>query len=111
MSFQSRFELPELPEDVLDGDELKIIHIDRQRKVGLVKSDNMKKSLRVTLQDWLIDGIMLFDYVKLNKSGVTGEYIVTDYYVNVEVSAAIHNSYQTNYDDMICDERGVPYGE
>ena len=84
MSFQSRFELPDLPEDVLDGDELKIIHIDRQRKVGLVKSDNMKKSLRVTLQDWVVECIELYDFVKVNKSAVTGELIVTNLYVNKE---------------------------
>ena len=84
MSFQSRFELPDLPDDILDGDELKIIHIDRQRKCGLVKSDNMKKSLRVKLQDWLIDCIELYDFVKVNKSAVTGELIVTNLYVNEE---------------------------
>jgi len=39
---------------------------------------------------------------------VTGEWIVTNYYVNVEVYGAIHNSYQDKYEDMITDEDGVP---
>ena len=41
-------------QEPLTGDELRIIHIDPIRKTGLVKSDNMKKSHPVKLQDWLI---------------------------------------------------------
>ena len=85
----------------------KIINIQRKLKKGLVKTSN-GKVFPVTLSDWLVDGVMLQDHVELEKSKVTGEWIVTNYYVNVEVYGAIHNSYQDNYDDMICDERGVP---
>ena len=72
---------PNIPEP-LTGDEMKLIHIDPIRKTGLVKSDNMKKSLVVKLQDWLIPGVQLMDYVTVEKSKVTGELWVTDYHVN-----------------------------
>ena len=92
-----------------EGDKLPvIINIQRQFKTGIVKTSTGKK-FPVKLQDWLVDGIMLHDYVELKKSKVTGEWIVTNYFINNEVYAAIHNSYQENYDDMITDEEGVPY--
>ena len=98
---------PRIDEPVT-GDELKIIHIDRRNKRGLVKADNMRFSQPVTLQDWLVDSIMLQDFVKIKKSVVTGELIVVDYFINHEVYDPIHNSYQTTFDTMITDERGVP---
>ena len=92
-----------------EGDRLPvIINIQKKFKTGIVKTPTGKK-FPVKLQDWLIDGIMLMDYVELKKSKVTGEWIVTNYFINNEVYAAIHNSYQENYNDMIVDERGVPY--
>ena len=85
-----------------------IINIQKQFKKGIVKTSTGKK-FPVTLADWLVDGIMLMDYVELKKSKVTGEWIVTNYFINNEVYNAIHNSYQENYNDMIVDEDGVPY--
>ena len=73
---------PPKVDEPLTGDELRIIHIDPIQKVGLVKSDNMKKSLAVKLQDWLIPGVMLNDYVTVEKSPVTHELWVVDYHVN-----------------------------
>ena len=92
-----------------EGDKLPvIINIQRRIKKGIVKTATGKK-FPVTLSDWLADSIMLQDYVEIKKSKVTGEWIVTNYFINSEVYSAIHNSYQENYDDMIVDERGVPY--
>ena len=92
-----------------EGDRLPvIINIQKKFKTGIVKTPTGKK-FPVKLQDWLIDGIMLMDYVELKKSKVTGEWIVTNYFINNEVYNAIHNSYQENYNDMIVDEDGVPY--
>ena len=85
-----------------------IINIQKQFKTGIVKTATGKK-FPVTLADWLVDGIMLMDYVELEKSKVTGEWIVTNYFINNEVYNAIHNLYQENYNDMIVDEDGVPY--
>ena len=85
-----------------------IINIQKKFKTGIVKTSTGKK-FPVKLQDWLVDGIMLMDYVELKKSKVTGEWIVTNYFINNEVYSAIHNSYQEKYEDMIVDERGVPY--
>ena len=110
MSFQSRFEGPDHDhvDDFADCDEMpKIINIQRKLKKGLVKNQN-GKVFPVTLQDWLADSIELLDYVELKKSPVTGEMIVTDYKINMEVYGAIHNSYQDNYDDMVTDDKGVP---
>ena len=72
---------PPKVDEPLTGDELRLIHIDPVRKTGLVKSDNMKKSHPVKLQDWLIPGIMLMDYVTVKKA-LNGDWIVTDYHVN-----------------------------
>ena len=91
-----------------EGDKLPtIINIQRKLKHGLVKLAN-GTIVHVTLQDWLLDGIELYDYVDLEKSAVTGELIVTNYYINREVVGSIHNSYQTRYEDLVTDERGVP---
>ena len=75
---------PPRVDEPLTGDELKIIHIDPILKVGLVKSDNMKYSQHVELQDWLIDGIKLLDYVTVKKT-VEGKLIVVNYHVNPEM--------------------------
>jgi len=53
--------------------------------------------------------VMLGDDVSIVKSSVTGEWLCVDYHIDTPTNYAIHNSYQTNYDDMIIDERGVPY--
>ena len=92
-----------------EGDRLPvIINIQRRIKKGIVKTTTGEK-FPVTLADWLVDSIMLQDYVEIKKSKVTGEWIVSNYFINNEVYAAIHNSYQENYDDMITDRDGVPY--
>jgi len=85
-----------------------IINIQKDIKKGLVRTSK-GKTFPVTLQDWLLDGIMLMDYVELKKSAVTGEWIVTNYYINKEVYGAIHNSYQTSLDDMMVNEDGELY--
>ena len=71
-------------EEPLTGNELKIIHLDKILKVGLVKSDNMRYSQHVELADRVIGGIQLLDYVTV-KRGVDGHLIVTDYFVNPDV--------------------------
>ena len=77
-----------------EGDNLpKIINIQRKLKKGIVQTSTGKK-FPVTLQDWLIDGIMLHDFVEINKSPVTGEWIVTNYFINTEVAEEIESSYQ-----------------
>ncbi len=76
-----------------EGDRLPmIINVQRRFKKGLVKTSK-GKVFPVTLQDWLVEGIMVYDYVELKKSHVTGEWIVTNYFVNVEVAQEIEDSY------------------
>ena len=70
--------------DTHDDKRPVIINIQRNLKTGLVKTSK-GKVFPVTLQNWLVDGIMLHDYVELKKSGVTGEWIVTNYFINNEV--------------------------
>ena len=103
MNYPSYFD-----EAIENDDIMEIIHIDRQNKKCLVKHQG--KSFICTLQDWLIDGVQRGDGAKIKKSTVTGEYIVVDYTVNTITNYIIHNSYQENVEDMICDEEGVPYG-
>lgn len=95
-------------DDIIEGNEMpKIINIQKKLKHGLVKLTN-GTIVHVSLQDWLLDGIELYDYVELKKSHVSKEWIVIDYHVNTEVAGSIHNSYQTRYEDLVTDERGVP---
>ena len=94
--------------DTNDDKRPTIINIQRNIKKGLIRT-NTGKTFPVTLADWLIDGIMLHDYVEIKKSAVTGEWIVTNYFINNEVYGAIHNSYQTTLEDMVCDEDGELY--
>ena len=58
-----------------------VINIQPEFKTGMVRTATGKK-FPVKLQDWLIEGIKLMDYVELKKSAVTGEWIVTNYFVN-----------------------------
>ena len=111
MSFQTRFEEPNYSEILaVDPDEIhQIIHLNRKDGNCLVKKGN-GKSFVCTLAHWLKESICVYDYVEVKKSPVTGEWVVTDYSVNEEIAGAIHNSYQDCYDDMVCDEDGVPYG-
>ena len=71
----------------------KIINIQRGLKKGLVKTAS-GKVFPVTLQNWLVEGIMLHDFVELRKSKVTGEWIVVDYYINRTVAEEIAETYE-----------------
>lgn len=85
-----------------------VININRRAKTCLIRKGDKGKSYPCTMANWLVDSIMLRDYVDVQYNAVSREWMVTDYHINMEVYGAIHNSYQTNYDDMITDERGVP---
>ena len=108
MSFNYRFE-PPVDDTYFEGTRMpQIINIQRKLKRGIVRTSTGKK-FHVTLATWLSDCIMLHDYVEIKKSAVTGEWIVTNYYINNEVYGAIHNSYQEDTADLMCNEDGVPY--
>ena len=111
MSFQARFDsnIDDVVPAVDPSEQFMIIHINRRDGNCLVKKGN-GKAFPCTLAHWLKDSISIYDYVDIEKSTVTGEWVVTDYFINHEVTAAIHNSYQDSYDDMVLKEDGVPYG-
>lgn len=111
MSFQTRFDgnIDDVAPAVDPTEMYQIIHLNRRDGNCLVRKGN-GKSFVCTLAHWLKDSISVHDYVDIEKSQVTGEWVVTDYFINHEVTAAIHNSYQDCYDDMVCDEGGKPYG-
>ena len=88
---------PPTDDTILEPNMPIIINIQRKYKSGIVQTATGKK-FPVTLQDWLLDGIRLYDYVDIKKSSVTGEWIVVDYHVNSEVYGSIHNSYQETLD-------------
>ena len=96
---------PPTDDTILEPNMPMIINIQRKYKSGIVQTATGKK-FPVTLQDWLLDGIKLYDYVDLKKSSVTGEWIVVDYHVNSEVYGAIHNSYQDTLDDLCYSKDG-----
>ena len=77
----------------IQGERLPMmINVQRRLKKGLVKTCT-GKVFPVTLQDWLADSIMTYDYVELKKSHVTGEWIVVNYWVNSDVAQEIEDSY------------------
>ena len=94
---------------VVEEDEWEIIHINRRDKTCLIRKGDKGKSYPCTLADWLVDGVMLRDYVDVKYNPVSHEWTVVDYRINVEVYGAIHNSYQTTIDGLMLNEEGVPY--
>ena len=103
---------PHIDEDYTEDLDWQIIHINRKDKTCLVRKGDGEKvtgrSYSCTLADWLLEGVMLGDFVTVEFNPVTRKRMVTDYRINTVLYARIHNSYQTNYDDMITDERGAP---
>ena len=83
-------------------------HIDRKNGLVWVTGKHGKFPCKVTRPS-ITDGVRLGDDVSIVKSAVTGEWLCVDYHIDTPVNYAIHNSYQTNYDDMILNEDGVPY--
>lgn len=110
MSFQARFDgnIDDVIPAVDPTQRFQVIHINRRDGNCLVRKGT-GKAFPCTIAKW-IDGMSIYDYVDIEKSNVTGEWVVTDYFINHEVTAAIHNSYQDSYDDMVLKEDGVPYG-
>ena len=85
------------PKDTTNSNECPlpvIINIQPEHKTGIIKTATGKK-FPVTLQDWLVNDIRLMDHVEIHKSHVTGEWVVTDYFVNVEFCKEIEESYLT----------------
>ena len=105
---------PHIDEDYTEDLDWQIIHINRKDKTCLVRKGNGEKltgrSYSCTIADHLLEGVMLVVFATVKYNAVSREWMVTDYRINVPLTAAIHNSYQTTFDDMILDERGVPYG-
>ena len=98
---------PPIDNTPFEDDPWIVIEINRKGKTCLIRKGK-GKSYPCTLTDWLVDSIMLHDYVDVKYSPVSREWIVTDYHVNMEVYGPIHNSYQNDYDQMVTDDKGVP---
>lgn len=107
MSFQARFDgnIDDVVPAVDPTQRFQVIHINKKDGNCLVRKGN-GKAFPCTIAKW-IDGMSVYDYVDIEKSNVTGEWVVTDYFINMEVAGAIHNSYNT--EDLVVDEDGVPY--
>jgi hypothetical protein len=99
---------PPIDNTPLEDDPWIVIHINRRDKTCLIRKGNKGPSYPCVLTDWLVDGIMLRDYVDVKYNAVSREWTVVDYHINTEVYGSIHNTYQTDYDDMITDNKGVP---
>ena len=70
-------------DDTPIGTRYVVIHINKVDKNCLVRKETGGKSFICELSDWLIDGIMLMDYVTI-KHAANGKQIVTDYHVNTD---------------------------
>jgi len=82
--------------------------IDREHNLVWVMGKHGKFPCRITKPS-IKQGVRLGDDVSIVKSSVNGEWLCVDYHVDTPINYAIHNSYQSSYEDMIVDEKGVPY--
>ena len=89
---------------------LPIVSIDRPNKTALVKSKKGTFPVKMEMESWKIEDVRLGDDAMVVKSSVSGEWLMIDYRFDNAFNYAVHNSMQTDYNDMITDERGVPYG-
>lgn len=89
--------------------KLPIVNIDRTNKMAYVESQKGKFPVKMEMDQWKINDVRLGDDAIVVKSAVTGEWLMIDYSFANAFNYAVHNSMQTSYDDMIVDERGVPY--
>ena len=88
---------------------LPIVYIDRENRTALVQGKKNTFPVHMEMKDWQIECVRLGDDAIVTKSTVTGEWVMIDYRFDNAFNYAVHNSMQTRYDEMICDERGVPY--
>jgi len=86
-----------------------IHHIDRQSSIVHVKSKS-GKIFPAKMNELCKESMMYGDEAIVVKSAVSGEWLCIDYNISTPTNYAIHNSYQTDFDDMILNEDGVPYG-
>lgn len=86
---------------------LPVIRIDRKNNKVYVKSSKGEFPCKIT-NPIVKECILLGDDAIVVKSAVSGEWLCVDYKIDTHTNYAIHNSYQTN-NEMILDERGVPY--
>ena len=82
--------------------------IDRENNLVWVQGRNGKFPCKI-VAPIVRECAQLGDDVSIVKSAVTGEWLCIDYHIDTPTNWHIHNTYQTNYDDMIVDEKGVPY--
>lgn len=75
---------PPKDDTVLEPNMPVIINIQKGIGKGIIRTCTGKK-FPVTIKSSLLEGIQLMDYVTIRKSKVTGEWIVTDYFVNSEI--------------------------
>ena len=85
--------------------KLPIVNIDRKNRTCMVDSRKGRFPVHMTRN---FDCMVGHDAI-VTKSAVTGEWLMIDYSFNNAFNYAVHNSMQTNIDDMITDEDGVPY--
>jgi carbamoylphosphate synthase large subunit len=90
--------------------KLAIIHLDKKNRTALVRSSkNRSFPVKMQMEDWKVECVQRGDDAIVTKSAVTGEWLMIDYSFSNAFNYAVHNSMQEDYEDMICDERGVPY--
>ena len=87
---------------------LPVQRIDKQN--GLVWVKGKRNTFPCTIVNKVVkECIQYGDDAIVVKSAVNGEWLCIDYKMDTPTNYAIHNSYQERYEDMITDNRGVPY--
>ena len=85
---------------------LPIVNVDRKNRTAIVESTNGRFPVKSTID---LTDVRCGDDAMVVKSNVSGEWLMIDYRFDNAFNYALHNSMQTNTDDLIVDKRGVPY--
>ena len=89
-----------------------ILNVDRENKTAVVQSYKTGKIFPISLcfkEAWKYKTVRRGDDGLVVKSGVSGEWLMVDYSFSNAFNYALHNQEQSKYENMICDEDGVPY--
>jgi len=88
---------------------LPIVNIDRVNRTAIVESSKTRFPVHIAIPRNQLSDVKIGDDAIVVKSAVTGDWLMIDYSFSNDFNYAVHNSLQTNLDDMIVDEEGVPY--
>ncbi len=77
-----------------------LTYLNKEANLGVVMTSD-REEVTVNIPDWMLEGIELYDFVEFEGDFISGEFIVTDYFVNEEALDASEGGYIEDYREMI----------